>query len=59
MGARFMKLRQMQSELEDYEEFGADILRSDSTNQYYETVEYELNRTNGYGDTSHFPYCLG
>ena len=54
MGARFMKLRQMQSELEDYEEFGADILRSDSTTQYYETVEYELNRTNGYGDTSHF-----
>ena len=51
VGARFMKLRQMQSELEDYEEFGADILRSDSTTQYYETVEYELNRTNGYGDT--------
>ena len=61
MGARFMKLRQMQSELEDYEEFGADILRSDSTTQYYETVEYELNRTNDCGDklTSHFRYCLG
>ena len=56
MGARFMKLRQMQSELEDYEEFGADILRSDSTTQYYKTVEYQLHRSTGGGDILCLPF---
>ena len=59
VGAKYLKLRQMLSELEGYEEFGTDILRSYSTGYYYEIVEYELNRTNGSGDTSHFRYYLG